>query len=104
VCGSQGGVLNIFKYGCWGDVNDRYPGCHPESIDTIVKISENVIVTGSSDGLIRVVEILPNRLIGVIGSHDSFPIERLKLSRDSALLGSCSHDSTVKFWNVSYFF
>lgn len=50
------------------------------------------------------VEILPNKVIGVLGNHDGFPIERLGLSRDSSILGSCSHDSTIKFWNVSYFF
>lgn len=56
MCGSQGGVLNLFSFGYWGDISDRYPGGHPESIDTIVKISENVIVTGSSDGLIRYIQ------------------------------------------------
>jgi len=102
VCGSQGGILNIFRYGYWGDVNDRFPG-HPESIDALVKMSENIVVTGSSDGLIRVVEILPNRLLGVVGEHENYPIERLKLSRDSNMLASCSHDNTVKFWDVSFF-
>jgi len=103
VCGSQGGVVNIFKYGYWGDVNDRFPG-HPESIDAIVKITENIIITGSTDGLIRVVSILPNKLIGVIGEHEDFPIERLKISRDSKILASSSHDNKVKFWDVSFFF
>jgi len=102
VCGSQGGILNIFSWGNWGDISDRFPG-HPESIDTIVDLSEDIICTGSSDGLIRVVSILPNRLLGVVGEHEEFPIERLDVSRDNNLLASCSHDNTVKFWNISYF-
>jgi WD40 repeat protein len=36
----------------------------------------------------------------VVGDHDKFPIENLSLSRDKTLLASCSHDQTIKFWNV----
>eukprot|EP01125_Pyxidicula_operculata_P007911 TRINITY_DN266_c1_g1_i1.p1 TRINITY_DN266_c1_g1~~TRINITY_DN266_c1_g1_i1.p1 ORF type:complete len:263 (+),score=83.80 TRINITY_DN266_c1_g1_i1:339-1127(+) len=102
VCGSQSGVLNIFSWGDWGDVSDRFPG-HPESIDTLIAVNEDVLLTGSSDGLIRVVSILPNKLLGVIGEHENFPVERLAISRDLNMLGSCSHDNTVKFWNIAFF-
>jgi len=102
ICGTQGGILDIFSWGNWGDISDRFPG-HPESIDTIVPINENIICTGSSDGLIRVVNIFPNQLLGVVGEHEEFPIERLDISRDKNLLASCSHDCSVKFWNISYF-
>lgn len=60
VCGTQSGVLNIFSWGDWGDVSDRYPG-HPESVESIVAISDSVIITGSSDGLIRfAIHFLPS--------------------------------------------
>jgi WD40 repeat protein len=36
----------------------------------------------------------------VVGDHDKFPVENLSLSRDKTLLASCSHDQTIKFWNV----
>jgi hypothetical protein len=52
VCGTQGGVLDIFSWDDWGDMSDRFPG-HPESIDAILPINDDVILTGSSDGLIR---------------------------------------------------
>ena len=48
----------------------------------------------------RAINILPNRIIGVVGDHDKFPVENLSLSRDKTLLASCSHDQTIKFWNV----
>lgn len=82
----------------------------------MVTLTDEVIVTGSSDGLIRVVNIFPNKLLGVIGEHDEFPVERLALSRDDAFLASCSHDCTVKvcllpftfslvkFWNIKFLF
>jgi len=101
VCGTQDGILDIFSWDKWADISDRFPG-HPKSIDTIVKVDEDTIFTGSSDGLIRVVQIHPNKLLGVIGEHEEFPIERIRLSRDNKYLGSCSHDNTVKFWNVEY--
>lgn len=52
VTGTQSGVLAIWNWGDWGDMKDRYPG-HPHSIDTMVQLNENMIATGSSDGLIR---------------------------------------------------
>lgn len=52
VCGSQDGILSIYSWGKWADLSDRFPG-HPESIETMVPLSEDVILTGSSDGLIR---------------------------------------------------
>jgi len=99
VVGTQAGILNIWNWGNWGDISDRFPG-HPNSIETMVKIDENTICTGSSDGLIRCVGILPNKLLGIVGEHRNFPIERIRLSRDKKYLGSCSHDNTVKFWQM----
>ena len=52
----------------------RYPG-HPESVDCMLKIDESTLLTGSSDGLIRVVSIQPNKILGVVGDHDDFPVE-----------------------------
>jgi hypothetical protein len=44
--GSQTGVLNIFTYGDWGDISDRFPG-HPESVDALVKCDEDIVFTGT---------------------------------------------------------
>lgn len=133
VVGSQEGVLNIYSWGDWGDCTDRFIG-HPNSIDTICKIDEDTVATGSSDGIIRyepvstpmhvspsesilffsadnifspvrassVIEILPNKFQGIVGEHDDFPIEVIRLSHDKTYLASCSHDDTVRFWDVRY--
>jgi WD40 repeat protein len=58
VCGSQDGVLDIWSWGQWGDISDRFPG-HPQSIDAMIAIDDDTILTGSSDGLIRFVPSLP---------------------------------------------
>ncbi len=54
VCGTQEGVLDIFNWGEWGDLSDRFVG-HPQSVDAVVALTEDIICTGSSDGLIRCV-------------------------------------------------
>ena len=33
----------------------------------MLKVDESTVLTGSSDGLIRVVSLMPNRLLGVVG-------------------------------------
>ncbi|KXJ14351.1 WD repeat-containing protein 55 [Exaiptasia diaphana] len=101
ICGTGEGALNIFTWGEWGDISDRFPG-HPQSVDACVAISDNVVCTGSMDGIIRAIHILPNRLIGPVGEHSDFPIERIRLSPDENLLASCSHDQTVKFWDIEH--
>jgi WD40 repeat protein len=100
VCGTTEGVLSIFSYGTWGDVSDRYPG-HPSSIDAILKIDEDTILTGSSDGLIRVVSIQPNQFIGVLGdNHEGFPIEQLQFACDRSYVGSVTHDNYIRLWDA----
>jgi len=73
---------------------------HPSSIDALCALTPDVILTGSSDGLIRAVEILPTKFLDVIADHGDFPIERLKLDRQSKWLGSASHDEVLKLTDV----
>jgi hypothetical protein len=112
VVGTQLGVLSIFdrKRG-WGDSVDRFPG-HPQSIDSLcsltpfssssplLKHSADVIVTGSSDGLVRLVQIHPNKLLGVVADHGDFPVERIKMDHRGKWMGSVSHDSVLKMTDL----
>ena len=68
IAGSQTGLLNIFNYGEWEDYSDRFPG-HPSSIDAMVKVDEDTILTGSSDGIVRIIGVLPNKMLGLVGEH-----------------------------------
>lgn len=99
VCGTGEGVLSVFSWGTWGDVSDRFPG-HPQSIDGLLKIDEDTLLTGSSDGLIRVVQIHPDKLLGVLGDHEGFPIEKLAFNSDRNFVGSVSHDHLVRIWDA----
>ena len=97
VCGTQEGILSLFSKDIWCDVSDRYPG-HPQSIDAILKIDEDTVLTGSSDGLVRAVQLLPNSLLGVLGGHDGFPVEALGWSAGRKMVGSVSHDEYIRLW------
>ncbi|KAJ1758770.1 WD domain repeat-containing protein 55 [Coemansia sp. RSA 2167] len=103
VVGETDGVMGIFSYGQFGDVTDRFPG-HPQSIDSICKLTEDLCVTGSSDGLLRIVQFFPHKLIGVAGDHQALPVEKVVLSYDQQWLASCSHDHTVHFWDIGYIY
>ena len=59
----------------------RFPG-HPESVDALLKFDEDTLLTGSSDGAIRIVSVQPNKLLGLIGAHAELPVECLALSAD----------------------
>mmetsp|Transcript_5280 Transcript_5280/g.10832 ORF Transcript_5280/g.10832 Transcript_5280/m.10832 type:complete len:372 (-) Transcript_5280:2573-3688(-) len=100
VCGSMEGVLQIFSWDEWGDVSDRFPG-HPKSVECVVKVDEDTILTGSSDGLIRLVQILPNTFGGVVAEHGALPVERMSLDAKHKILASCSHDNLIRFHDLS---
>jgi hypothetical protein len=91
LCGIQDGTLCLFSFGRWGDISNRYPG-HPQSIDALLKVDEDTVLIGCSDGLVRAVRILPNALFGTLGQHDGFLVEMLKFDRDRRMVGSVSHD------------
>ena len=66
VCGSQEGVLDIFDYSDIEDISDRFPG-HPSSVDALLALDDDIVMTGSSDGVIRIISILPNKMLGARG-------------------------------------
>lgn len=106
ICGTQSGMLPIFSWGDFGDQKDRIKG-HPMSIDAMVKLDEDGIITGSSDGKLRVVSVhsksLGSNILGVLTEQDAadYPIERLALSQDGAQMLSTSHGKpSVQLWST----
>jgi len=100
VCGGQSGLISIFSWDQWADRSSVCPG-HLESVDCIVPVDDNTIITGCGDGIIRIVSILPNKILGVISAQsEELPITSLAVSHDKTYLAACV-DTTVQFWNVS---
>ncbi|KAK2460777.1 hypothetical protein APHAL10511_007247 [Amanita phalloides] len=85
VVGTQLGVLSIFNRNKgWGDCVDRVPG-HPMSIDALCNFPSDIpgidagstILTGSSDGYVRAVQLFPTKLLGAVTDHGEWPVERI---------------------------
>ncbi|PON82758.1 WD repeat protein [Trema orientale] len=100
VCGSQTGTLLLYSWGYFKDCSDRFVDLSPNSVDALLKLDEDRIITGSENGLINLLSILPNRIIQPIAEHSEYPIERLALSHDRKFLGSIAHDSMLKIWDM----
>ncbi|KZV71584.1 WD40 repeat-like protein [Peniophora sp. CONT] len=108
VVGTQLGVLSIFsRHKGWGDCVDRIPG-HPHSVDALCSLpssypsSSNTLLTGSSDGLLRVVELFPTKLVGVVADHGDWPIERIKVDRagEGRWVGSVGHEDVLRMTDL----
>lgn len=104
ITGSEGGVLNLFKWDWFGDSKDRIVG-HPEPIETIVKFNERLLLTGCSDGWVRIVSLFPNS-VKIFQNHaddidEAMPITKIELSRCKKFLASISHDNCIKFYDIS---
>jgi hypothetical protein len=81
----------LFTWQDWQDCSDRYKG-HPSSITQLVKMNENEVLSGCSDGVVRRIGILPNTLLENVCSIsksaknvDGDGIERLRVSSEGLL-------------------
>ncbi|WJX90175.1 WD domain repeat-containing protein 55 [Trifolium repens] len=100
VCGSQTGILLLYSWGSFKDCSDRFVDLSSNSVDTMLKLDEDRIITGSENGMINLVGILPNRVIQPIAEHSEYPVERLAFSHDRKFLGSIGHDQMLKLWDL----
>ncbi|KAL3637425.1 hypothetical protein CASFOL_018593 [Castilleja foliolosa] len=82
------------------DCSDRFVDHSPNFVDVLLKLDEDRVITGSENGIISLVGILPNRIIQPIAEHSEYPVERLAFSHDRKFLGSISHDHTLKIWDL----
>lgn len=112
IVGTQLGILSVFnRKSGWGDCVDRIPG-HPHSIDALCNIpshypnAQSTLLTGSSDGLLRAVQLLPTKLLGVIADHGDFPIERIAVDRggEGRWVGSAGHEEVLKLTDLKEVF
>ncbi|XP_008560229.1 WD repeat-containing protein 55 homolog isoform X1 [Microplitis demolitor] len=96
------GKFYIFNWGEFGLHSDEFPNVNKKSINCMVPITDNIVITGNEDGLLRAFSVFPHARLGIAGQHD-YSVETLDISRDGSLIASSSHDNKVKFWNIKYF-
>ncbi|KAF5323007.1 hypothetical protein D9611_009243 [Ephemerocybe angulata] len=107
--GTQIGVISIFNRNKgWADCVDRIPG-HPLSVDALCNVpmgvpgvdADSTVLTGSSDGFVRAVQILPTKLVGVVADHGEFPVERIAVGEgvgqaEDTESEATPHDTRIK--------
>jgi len=100
LCGSVDGHLDVFNWGEWGNLVERINTGHKDTVDCLCPLNDDLLVTGSSDGTVKLHSILPNRSLTTIGGKfDGASIEGLALCQN--LLVSCDQDNVVKLYNAS---
>lgn len=101
LAGSSKGNLILYNWREFGLHSDLFPG--PKvSINSLVPITEDIVVTACDDGVLRATHVLPNRHLGKVGHH-SMSVEKVDISRSGKFIASCSANSDIKFWNIQYF-
>ncbi|OCH94597.1 WD40 repeat-like protein [Obba rivulosa] len=112
VVGTQLGILSIFnRKSGWGDCVDRIPG-HPHSVDALCALpsrypsAQSTVLTGSSDGLMRAVQLFPTKLLGVVADHGDFPVERIAIDQngEGRWVGSAGHEEVLKLTDLNEIF
>lgn len=99
---SSKGKMYIFNWGEFGLHSDEFPSFTKNAINCMIPITENVVITGGEDGILRATSLFPHHHLGVVGQH-SLSIEALDVNNDGTLIASSSHNNDIKFWNVKYF-
>ena len=85
---------------------------HPQSIDALCAIpsrypnAQSTLLTGSSDGLLRAVQLFPTKLLGVVADHGEFPIERIAvdMNGEGRWVGSVGHEEVLKLTDLQEVF
>ena len=96
------GKMYVYNWGEFGLHSDEFPSVTKKALNCMVPITENVVITGGEDGILRATSLFPHHNLGVVGQH-SLSIEALDVNCDGTLIASSSHNNDIKFWNVQYF-
>lgn len=65
-CSTNEGNIVLYKWGSFLDYVDKIQG-HPNSIDAMIKLDENTVITGAEDGFARGISIYPHEITEVLG-------------------------------------
>ncbi|XP_028075714.1 WD repeat-containing protein 55-like [Camellia sinensis] len=66
ICGTQTGTLLLYSWGFFKDCSDRFVDLSPNSIDALLKLDEDRVITGSENGLISL-ELATGKMISAQG-------------------------------------
>ncbi|XP_053213456.1 WD repeat-containing protein 55 homolog [Panonychus citri] len=94
--GAEDSAINIFNIGQWGNISDRFPvktrlpsrKMAGNVIDSMELIGDDkYVVLGCSDGHLRLLSILPNKVIASVSDHQT-SIESLTVNKNTKVIAS----------------
>ena len=102
ITGDSAGILGVWKSGFWGDIKDRVVDLKGvTSIDCMNILRKDQLLLAGGDGLIRIVELFPHSILGVVGIHENnAQIESVAVDEDLEICASAGHDGLVRFWTL----
>uniref|UniRef100_A0A6B2E9I3 WD repeat-containing protein 55 homolog n=1 Tax=Phlebotomus kandelakii TaxID=1109342 RepID=A0A6B2E9I3_9DIPT len=101
VVGTSKGRMYSFNWGEFGYHCDVFNG-PKTSTNAMLPITQRMGVLGCEDGLLRAVNTVPGRSLGVVGQHN-LAVETMDISNTGEIIASSSHDNDIRFWNIKYF-
>lgn len=101
VVGTSKGRMYSFNWGEFGYHCDVFNG-PKTAINAMLPVTQRMGVVGCEDGLLRAVNTVPGRNLGVVGQH-SMAVETMDISNTGEFIASSSHDNDIRFWNIKYF-
>ncbi|XP_015782853.1 WD repeat-containing protein 55 homolog [Tetranychus urticae] len=99
--GAEDSAINIFNIGQWGNISDRFPiktrlpsrKMAGNTIDSMELIADDkYVVLGCSDGYLRLLTVLPNKVIATAGDHQT-GIESLTVNKNTNVIASTDHST-----------
>lgn len=101
LAGSSKGKLFLYNWNEFGLHSDAFPG-QKSAINSLIPITENIVVTACEDGNLRATHLFPHRHLGIAGQHE-LSVEKVDICNTGKFIASCSHNNDIKFWNIEYF-
>jgi WD40 repeat protein len=100
VCGTQRGFLDVLRWGNWEQLAYRLH-VHPTTVNVLQAVDADRVISGSDDGMIRLVPIHPKAVGEIVGeSFETMPIEALSWNASNHLVACCGHTETVRIWSL----
>lgn len=101
VVGTSKGRLYTFNWNEFGFHNTMYPG--PKTpMSHMVPVTDRVAVVAGEEGVLRALNCIPGRNLGVVGQH-SLAVDAMDINHSGEYIASTADNNEIKFWNIKYF-
>jgi hypothetical protein len=107
LCGSGEGNILIFNWDWFGDFKDMIKG-HSDGIDDMAKFDENIFLTGTEDGIIRICTMYPKGIRGILKDKNKGKendvmkdVNKIKICGNKKNVVTCSGMDCLRIFDIS---